>query len=238
MPPTDDDARWPQHVSLLRQNLRDVGGLLTIHSVLTGSGFGRRPPEAEVLNKSGLVLLCACWEAYIEELARTAFDFMLSHVDDPDRIPARVLVAASSSLRSSSDEREVWKLAGSGWRRVMRGHRDEMLAQCIGRMHTPRPDNIDHLFDSLIGYRSLSAAWKWKGMSNSRVLTYLNELITLRGEIAHRVTASGYVRKRQVEKGVGFIQRLAAISSNRVRWHLRTVAGQVPWTSVSFGHVR
>jgi hypothetical protein len=55
------DASYPPHVRLLVSNVVEVESLLKIHRKLTGPGPGRR--HVEVLNKSGIVVLVACWEA-------------------------------------------------------------------------------------------------------------------------------------------------------------------------------
>jgi hypothetical protein len=147
----------------------------------------------------------------------------------------RVLTLASRSLRGDDDERKVWELAGDGWRSVLEAHRDNLFERYIGRLNTPRPAQVDTLFESLIGLRSLSKHWKWKGMTNKKAVAKLDELITLRGEIAHRVTASQPVQRRYVEGAVEFINRLAAISSNTVAQYIIELSGVTPWTVVMYG---
>jgi hypothetical protein len=49
------------------KNRRDVERLWEIHEEVAGAGRGRKH-GVEVLNRSTLVLIAACWEAYVEDL--------------------------------------------------------------------------------------------------------------------------------------------------------------------------
>jgi hypothetical protein len=194
-----------------------------------------RPPNLEVLNKSAVVLLVACWEAYVEDLASNSFDFLLANAISPDAFPSKVLATASRPLREDQDEREVWKLAGEGWKGVLSRHRQQVFDHYIGRLNTPRPSNVDSLFENLIGFGKLSKLWKWQGVSNQSAIDKLDRLITLRCEISHSVNASQSIRRRYVEKSTGFTNRLAAISSNAVRKFLKTRTNIDPWIVMLYG---
>ena len=73
-----------------RENMKDVNRLMEIHKELTGDDAGRRH-GVEVLNKSAVVLITACWEAFVEDVATLGFDFLLSETDSHDNIPKKVL---------------------------------------------------------------------------------------------------------------------------------------------------
>jgi hypothetical protein len=210
---------------------------MEIHTELGGSGAGRRH-RLEVLNKSAVVLLVACWERYVEDLAQIAFDYMLERSDEPTMFPAAVLTRASASLRDAQDGRRIWALAGAGWRQVLKDHRDDICKRHIGKLNTPRPKQVDALFAALVGVPSLSAAWSWPGMSREGAVKKLDNLVTLRGEIAHRVETTKVVKRAGVEAHRDFLYRLAVKSSNSVRSHLKTRTGKVPWTSVRYGKTR
>src|SRR4051794_4727474 len=112
----------PQHLSRLFENFADTNKLMDIHERLTGTERGRRW-DVDILNKSAIVLVVACWEAFLEDLAELAFTFMLSHAQTPAAFPNKVLVLAGRELRSASDERRIWELAGGGWQDVLKAHR-------------------------------------------------------------------------------------------------------------------
>jgi RiboL-PSP-HEPN len=221
----------------LNQNILEVRRLLEIHEQVGGATPGRKH-NLEVLNKSGIVLLVACWEAFIEDLASAAFDVMLAHATDHTIFPADVLTLASSDLKSSLDSREVWKLAGTGWRVVLQAHKAELFKEYVGKLNTPKPKQIDVLFSRLIGMPSVSHGWSWRGMSSSAAISKWDRLVELRGSIAHRVAAAESVHKSTVADHIEFIFRLSVQSSNRTRSFLYARTKERPWPSYHFGEVR
>jgi hypothetical protein len=229
-------ANYPEHVKRLISNTEEVGILLTIHADLTGDGPGRRH-NVEILNKSGVVLLVACWEAFVEDLATAAFDVLMDGAISPSTFPNVVLVGASKSLKADPNDVRVWDLAGDGWKRVLKNTRDELLQRFVGKLNTPKPRNVDDLFEKIIGLGSLSACWKWHGTTADASKRKLEKLVELRGEIAHRVKATKAVTKQDLHEANHFIARLASRTSNNVRSFVHGRLGTFPWVEVVFGNV-
>ncbi len=218
----------PIHFENLNSNLKEVRRLAEIHAKVTGIARGRRHNVA-ILNKSGIVMIVSCWEAFIEDLASHAFDWLLGHANAPIAFPRRVLTLASRELREDNDHRRVWELADSGWRAVLQRHRDEILRRNVGRLNTPRPKQVDDLFGDLLGLDRLSSTWRWHNVNNPNIKQRLEELVTLRGEIAHRVVASRPVNKRDVEDAADLVGSLSIASSNVVRKFLMSKIAIEPW---------
>ena len=72
------------HIDNLLKNLTEVLRLAEIHQQLTGARRGRRHNVA-ILNKSGIVLVVSCWEAFPVErlLAAQSFSWLLSNAEKP-----------------------------------------------------------------------------------------------------------------------------------------------------------
>lgn len=226
----------PFHVKNLISNTIEVMQLVKFHERIAGEGCGRKY-NVEIINKSALVLLVACWESFVEDLASLAFEKLFKETKSPFVFPHKVLTLASKSLREAEDEREIWQLAGDGWRTILAAHKIKLLENKIDTFNTPRPNQIEKLFVELIGLSGLSKFWHWKGLSNQRALQILNELIQHRGDIAHRVKAAKPIRKEYVLRMASFIQRLAAISSNRVGQFIYSRTKKYPWTWMWYGKV-
>lgn len=223
----------PAHIQTLIDNAKEVIKLIGLHVAITGTKSGRRH-GVEILNKSALVLLVACWESFVEDIASQGFEFLLKEAATPDIFPSSVLTLSAKSLREHDDHRKIWQLAGDGWKDVLKKHRQTVLKEYAGRLNTPRPKQVNDLLEKLVGIKGLSNQWKWRGMSASNASAKLDALVTIRGEIAHRVRAGKYVRKEYVEQTADFIQRLAAITSNRVAEHIQKQVGKEPWPQMSF----
>ena len=221
------------HLDNLSSNRKQVRRLLEIHGIVAGKGVGYKH-DVEVLHKSAVVLLVASWEAYVEDLATNAFEALLAAAKDHTVFPPDVLTSASSALKKAADNREIWKLAGNGWKQVLKDHKLELFGQYIGKLNTPKPKQIDGLFHALIGISNISSRWHWKGMSEQDSADKLEGLIELRGSIAHRVTSSKKVYKYVVEDYVDFVTRLAVISSNRVLAFVTARTGTAPWSRYRF----
>ncbi len=58
-------------------NRKDVEQFWDIHERAVGSGPGRKH-KVEVLNRAVIVFVCACWEAYVEDVLRDALNVMVS----------------------------------------------------------------------------------------------------------------------------------------------------------------
>jgi hypothetical protein len=214
-------------------NMDDVNRLLKIHKDITGDERGRRY-GVEVLNKSAVVLITACWEAFVEDLASEAYEFLLTNASSAADIPAKVRSLASTPLKEAADTTQVWQLAGDGWKAVLQTHKTALLDRYIGTFNTPKPDNVDALLEGLIGLKSLSSQWYWKGMSFDRARAALLAYVEDRGAIAHRTRTSSSITKAYVRGYRDFAFRLAVRTTNTVRTHLHSLVKKNPWAEYNF----
>jgi RiboL-PSP-HEPN len=226
----------PIHFDNLNSNVKEVLRLIAIHTKMTGTGRGRRHNVA-ILNTSGIVMMVSCWEAFVEDLASHAFTWLLDRASSPTVFPPKVLTLASKELREAQDARRVWEIADAGWRNVLLRHRDETLKRSVGRLNTPRPKQVDELFSDLLGIAKISTCWRWHNVQNDAITQRLEDLVTMRGEIAHRVVSSRAVLKRDVETAAELVQCLAVTTSNTVRKFLIGKTTVAPWPTYKFGKV-
>jgi len=219
----------PMHIAQFLENIAEVGQLLEIHKKIGGTGPGRRR-DIEVLNKSAIVLVVACWEAFVEDLASLALDFMITHAKDHTAFSKNVL----DRVASKNSGPNAWSLAGEGWKKALRDNYTEILARTSGVLNTPRAPQVDDLFSKAVGLASLSSCWHWKGRTKANAIASLDALITLRGSIAHRVKHTSGVYKRDVIAALHLVSFLAAKSNNSVRSHVHSSIGAYPWARVTY----
>lgn len=101
----------------LDANLKDVEKLLDLHEEKGGKLRGRRF-GLEVLNKSAIVLICACWEAYCEDLAAEALTLIVRHAKSADQLPKDLKKNVMKALAGRKDELAIWAIADGGWRKA------------------------------------------------------------------------------------------------------------------------
>lgn len=214
-----------------RKNSFDIYRLFTIRTGIPGSAPDRKY-QVEVLNKSAFVFITACWESYIEDVVEESFDFMINNCDDPGKIPTKVKTVASQPLKDDSDNRKVWNLAGTGWKKVLKQNKKQCIEKFIGHFHTPKPDYVDELVEIVLGLRKISSNWKWQGMAKSQSTSKLNKYITVRGNIAHRTRHKSSVTKTMAEDYLDFIERLVNITDHCLGDHIHGITNSYPWEQV------
>lgn len=224
----------PSPIINLNGSMADAKRLLEIHSDIGGTDKGRRW-GIDILNKSAVVFVAAAWEAFVEDVATQAIDHIIAEAEEHHTVPLLVRKAVAKGLETHSNELEVWRLAGNGWRNVVLRYRDDVIRDEISTFNTPKPHNVNALFKKLIGIENISTNWSWPGMSHTSACTKLRKFIETRGAIAHRGELPQTVTKAYVERHRTFVNRLAVRTSNVVREEIRATVGTFPWPRARFG---
>jgi len=216
------------------ENTNEVKRLLELHEKQTGTARGRRY-GVEVLNKSGIVLLTACWEAFVEDAASSAFEFILDKITEPSKLPKDVLKRIAKWVRDDKHELRPWDLASDGWRKVLLDYKTTMLHTHVSFFNTPKAGNVDALFGDLLGLDSMSENWTWINMSAQKAKDRLAKYVELRGSIAHRVKSSQNVYKVTVIDYTDFVTRLAVRTANVTCDYVNDLVGHAPWQLYKYG---
>jgi len=108
-----------KHMDALIDNVHEVDRLPEIHGQITKKGSGYKH-NVQVLHKSAIVPLIACWEAYVEDLAEASLEYMISASKNHTVFPKYVLERVGANHSGVN----AWKLAGSGWKKVLRGNHE------------------------------------------------------------------------------------------------------------------
>lgn len=200
-------------LSAFQVKLEDVDRLLHIHEQLTGTGAGRRGPEADVLNRSAMVLGIGAWEAYVEDLLLEAIEFLLRKAKSHEAFADGLKVRVSEFLTqkgSGSKPLSYWNLADDGYRKLLR----EEAEGLIEAFHTPSTQNVNGLFKKALGCKDVIA-------SSNKAGTTLAECLVKRHEIAHGRTAAG-VKKGEVRKFRRTLEDLSRVVDEHVADHVET----------------
>ncbi len=214
--------------SKFEQSRADVQRLLEIHQDLGGSGPGRRA-RLEVLNKAGVVLVCALWEAYCEDLADEALNAIVTKATDSTALPRAFRETIAKDLKAENDKLAVWRLADGGWRQELVRRRAALTLTRNRNLNTPKHMVVDALFAATVGAGPVSAAWSWSNMTPMRARNKLDRYVTLRGDIAHRGRTKGGVLKDHVSDFLGHITGLVASTDLSINRHIRQLLGQGLW---------
>ena len=177
--------------------LPEVTKLVESHQSLSGKTLGRR--NLHHITSSGVVMLFASWELYVEELASEIADHLLQRAEIPDSLPKRVRQQIVKALDDDKNELVALKLAGEGWKEVYTKH----LKNKIDYFNSPKSKNIDELYSTLLGWENPSEIW---GVNANKI----DKFVKLRHAITH-----GGLGKKYSEFGEKEVSYVTIIELNK-----------------------
>lgn len=200
-----------------RSMLVDVDRIIESHGQLNHDGLGRR--GLGHITRSGVLMLCAAWELYLEELLVESVRTLIRRADIPTQLPQHVQKEISKTVRESKHELKPLELAGDGWKTVYDNH----TTQTIQGLNTPKSTNIDPLFKRFVGIENLSNSWSIGEEA-------LNAFVTARGDIAHRGRDAGYITIINLHEHRAQILRCVIDTDNAMADFIqRKSIGGSPW---------
>lgn len=207
--------------STFRYSLVDVDRLLESHETLKGTGQGKK--GLGHVTRSGVVMLCAAWETYLEGVLVESVDYLTSRAESVDQLPLPVQKELASFVRNSKHQLKPLHLCGTGWKQVL-GEHAQNLADAL---NTPKSANVDDLFKRLIGVPVLSDLWTVGA-------TEIDSFVSVRGDIAHRGRYADYVQRRMLEEHNNNVYSAACDTDNGLSEYIKTLAngGRKPWNRV------
>ncbi len=216
--------------STFNQNKTDIDTLWKIHSSIAGAGSGRKTPEVEVLNKAAIIFITACWETYIEDVAKETFEYLITHANRPTDISLKVRNFATKAIFDQKDSTRIWDLADTGWKTIMQNLQLECLKNWLGDFNTPKTAQVDKLFEELIGLKSISHNWFWKSMHKTNASKKLDGYISIRGNIAHRTKHDENVYKNWGTDFIRHVNTFSEKTDNTICDYINGILGSCPWS--------
>lgn len=197
-------------------------------------------PTGEVVCRAAIVSISAYWEAYCEDIASEGLTHLVEHVASIDDLPITLRRDVAADLKNDKHELAIWALAGDGWRAALRRRLDRYTAKRNWSFSSPKPAQIDELFDQALGIAKISEKWTWDAPKSKRInepptmtpaqaREMLTMYIELRGEIAHRGNAKQPVTVGEVAKFYEFINRLVAKTGGEVNTVVKKATGIPLW---------
>lgn len=195
----------------------DVQRLIDSYNKLNPNGRGRR--TLDHLTRSGVVMLCAAWERYLELLVIQSVNFMAENISLPNDLPKEVQKEISCMVKEHKHELKPLELAGDGWKIVYRNHAELLASQ----LNSPNCNRVDKLFMDLLGIPSISEQW-------SIGRDAINDFVILRGSIAHKGQEMGYLPLETLKKYYDQVKQTAQETDIYLQGYLQNITGsRAPW---------
>lgn len=205
------------------KNLADVSRLLEIHRDVSGDGPGRKY-GVDVLNRSAVVLLCASWEAYCEDIVGEVVAHFTEHAPAKN-LPKKLREQIADEFGDGQMKMKMWSLADDGWKSVLSSRLDKYKEERDRGLNTPKPEPVKKLFLEHAGYEDITQAWTWPKKTAEQAAKDLIALVELRGSIAHRVDTSSPVNKGAVERYMRIVGHLVEETDKEMQEHALRVTG-------------
>jgi len=212
------------------ENAGDVKRLVQLHERIGGAEPGRKH-GLEVLSKSAIVLITAIWEAYCEDIAAEALEFIVKEAKGPSSLPKELRKRIAKEQKDDKNELAVWRLAGDGWRQLVTSRLGQLREKRNWDFSNPRASQIDKLFADALGEEKISDAWSWQGMSVKDAKEKLDRYVTIRGQIAHRGKGLKSIKKSDVSDYFEHVKHLVAKTGGRINKFVKKATGRGLWDS-------
>ncbi|MCK5720281.1 MAG: hypothetical protein KAH84_10090 [Thiomargarita sp.] len=204
-----------------RVNMIDVWRLMEAHTELKSTG--RNKKKLGHFTRSGIIMLCACWELYTENVLIESIRYIYSNIISPDQLPIDVKKNISNYVKTAKHELKPLELAGDGWKLVY----DSYCCEECRKLNTPKTANLQKLYKRFIGYNKVDDLWV-------TVSTDIDNFVSLRGKIAHNGRASGYIHNWQLRNYTDMITANTMNMDNELCSYLFNIVDNTiePWRKI------
>jgi len=197
----------------------DVIKLIETHTHFSNNTRGRK--NLGHLTRSAVVMLCAAWERYNEDLLLECIDYVCNNMNDVNLLNKEIKKTISQKVKDDKNEIKPIELAGDGWKTIWK-HYARTETELL---NTPKKGNLDKLFEKYLGVVNYSAIWK------DNCSQEINDFVSERGNIAHNGNKAAYIRMNTLKKYqdlvVENVIEIDSIIAEKVRLITSTV--NLPW---------
>jgi hypothetical protein len=201
-----------------QKNLIDVERLINSHNLESGNNPGKK--GLGHLTRSGVVMLCAAFEVYIEEVVFECIEIFIEKYPTLKCFPKPLRQRLAQQVKAHKNELEVLNLIGEGWKDVLQ----KIANQDLCALNTPKPDKVDILFKRYIGISDFFSSYCLERKA-------LNDFVSTRGHIAHNGSQAQYIKIKYLKKSIKSISDLAKIMDAEICDHLTGILpeNRQPW---------
>lgn len=204
-------------LKLQKNTLVDVDRIISSHAQLNHDGGGKR--GLGHITRSGVLMLCAAWELYVEEVGLEIAHHLADRALEPGDLPDKVQKSIAKYVRNHKHDLKPLELANAGWGHVYLSYAQERISS----LNTPKSGPVDEIYEHILGWENASNSWACGTKT-------INEFVKMRGEIAHRGRDSHYMNIIELKKYRKIIFEAAVGHDNGAADFLRDVSvGGLPW---------
>ncbi len=196
--------------------LKDVNSLIEVHGELNHTGGGRR--GLGHITRSAVVMLCAAWELYLEELIVESVEYLNSENDSPSQLPLEVKKTLAKYVKDHKHNLKALEIAGEGWKNCLL----EYSKLEVEKLNSPKKSPVNQLFNKFLGINKISDCWNYSDVDN---------FVKIRGSIAHKGSDTDYINITALKTYLNEISNTVVETDNYVAGYLKdnTPNKSMPW---------
>lgn len=173
--------------------LDDVEQLRLTHFNYSKGTRGRK--KLGFLTRSSIVMLCAAWERYNENILLECIDKILETTIIAKDLSKHIKEHISVKVTENKNKIYPIELADDGWKNLWKGY----ATNETNLLNTPNSENLNKIFKRFLGIEDFTLMWHKKSISQ------IDDFIKIRGEIAHNGSKAKYVRFNVLLKNIDTI---------------------------------
>jgi hypothetical protein len=195
-----------------RNLLKDVHRLIAAHKA-HHKGKGK---PLSVFTRSGVFLLSAAWELYIEEAAKELVECLVGWAGNPKDLSVAVQENLAAVIRKKTAV-EALDLAGTGWKKALR----DVVQERTDALNTPSVNKIVPLYRECVGLELVPLL--------GPEAVSIDAFAKKRGEIAHKGAKAGFISIKDLDADHTYICGLVVKIDNFVIAPMKQLMGYQPW---------
>lgn len=222
-----------QALSTFNDSAEDVVALLDAHEGVTEAFAHYKlgpPARLDVLFPSATVLMVSHWEAFVEDIASEALEYLVAHVPDATHIPIQIKKRLAKEIKQDPNEIALWRLADAGWRHFIKERLTKLKEGRDRFFNTPKAQQTADFIEEVLGIEDVRDAWTFGDFNPTSAAESLNALIEVRGKIAHRGKMPQQINGVWVREKMCFLRKLVGATEGRINRHVSSVTGAPVWT--------
>lgn len=178
------------------------------------------------LARSAILMLCAAWERYNEDLLLESIQIITSSLNDIQSLNNQIKKTISSKVVLDKNEIKPIQLAGDGWKNVWLSYATEETKV----FNTPKSIKLNTLFKSYLGIDEYTNYWKVGEFRK------VDLFVSIRGDIAHNGNKAKNVTMKKVRDYQDLIISNIIEIDSRMATELQSMSTlpNLPWSQDYF----
>lgn len=200
--------------------MKDIEKIFSNYEELKGYHKGRR--SLDHLFRSGVLLLAAAFESYIEDVIVESANIISSQIEIND-LPIQVKKKILQCIKKEKNElAAIELLAGDNWI----GYYIQIVEKEVSNLNSPKTHLINGLMNDLLGIENLITQLSLKIIDE---VNELDEFISVRGQIAHRLKGEFYLKQPTFKKYVIMVNSTVKEVDKFLQVYLMNLTRKSPW---------